>query len=215
MHLAMVLLAGMLLAFDFQNILSWWRVRVLAPATGDSLDFTIIVPVYGHPRYFAGRGDLVPYQANVLVALETSTSLMADFADELEGEGWTVGRYQIAPPNPARLVKAGLEEVTTTIALRLDADTWIGPGLEAQIGAVLASGAHLCSVKCEVLNTTNLVTRMQHLEYRMAMLGRHIRPGSPQARVLSAAPNPSARSTRSTPSGPRARTSRPVLSQRH
>ncbi len=176
MHLAMVLLAGMLLAFDFQNILSWWRVRVLAPATGDSLDFTIIVPVYGHPRYFAGRGDLLPYQANVLVALETSNSLMADFAGELEGEGWTVGRYQLANPNPARLVKAGLEEVTTTIALRLDADTWIGPGLETQIGAVLASGAHLCSVKCEVLNTTNLVTRMQHLEYRMAMLGRHIRP---------------------------------------
>ena len=41
---------------------------------------------------------------------------------------------------------------------------------------MLASGADLCSVKCEVRNTTNLVTKMQNVEYRMAMLGRHIRP---------------------------------------
>ncbi len=172
----MVALAGLLLAYDFQNVLSWWRVRVVAPAAEPSDDFTIIVPVFGHPRYFAGRAALTGYKANVLVALETSPAVMAAFADELEAEGWRVGRYRIDNPDPARLVGRALAEVTTTIALRLDADTRLGPGLRLAVASVLASGADLCSVKCEVANTTNLVTRLQHVEYRMAMLGRHIRP---------------------------------------
>jgi cellulose synthase/poly-beta-1,6-N-acetylglucosamine synthase-like glycosyltransferase len=176
MRLAMLALAGVLLAFDFQNILSWWRVRVVAPVDHDSHDFTIIVPLFGHPRYFEGRGALLQYQPNVRVALETSTELMAGFADQLEAEGWTVGRYHVADPNPAALVKLALEDVTTSISLRLDADTRMGDGLHTAVAAVIASGADLCSVKCEVVNTVNVVTKMQNLEYRMAMLGRHIRP---------------------------------------
>jgi len=176
MQALMLIVAGLLLAFDFQNLLSWWRVRVIAPVAGRSEAFTIIVPLFGHPRYFAGRDRLLDYQANVLVALDVTPLVMQAFADELEEEGWTVGRYTLADPNPASLVKAGLEDVLTPIALRLDADTELSAGLREAVAAVIADGADLCSVKCEVANTVNLCTRMQHLEYRMAMLGRHIRP---------------------------------------
>jgi hypothetical protein len=176
MQALMLIVAGLLLAFDFQNLLSWWRVRVIAPVAGRSDAFTIIVPLFGHPRYFAGRDRLLDYQANVLVALEVTPPVMQAFAVELEGEGWNVGRYTLADPNPASLVKAGLEDVLTPIALRLDADTELGAGLREAVAAVIADDADLCSVKCEVANTVNLCTRMQHLEYRMAMLGRHIRP---------------------------------------
>src|SRR5580765_7343652 len=101
----MMVLAGLLLAFDFQNVLSRWRVRIVAPAAGGSDDFTIIVPVCGHPRYFAGRAELAAYKANVLVALEVTPPIMSSFADQLEAEGWRVGRYVIQPsPNPAKLM---------------------------------------------------------------------------------------------------------------
>jgi hypothetical protein len=176
MQATMLFLAGLLLAYDFQNVLARWRGRVVAPVDEPTDDYTIVVPLYGHPRYFAEREHLVPYRANVLVAMEVTPSAMAAFADELEAGGWRVGRYRVAEPDPATLLRLALEEVSTTIALRLDADTRLGDGLGLAVAAVLASGADLCSVKCEVENTTNLVTRMQHVEYRMAMLGRHIRP---------------------------------------
>ena len=176
MQSAMVFLAGLLLAYDFQNVLSWWKGRVVDPVDEPTDDFTVVVPVYGHPRYFAERAHLEPYKPNVLVALEITPPAMAAFADELEAEGWRVARFHLDEPDPATLLRLSLAQVSTTLALRLDADTRPSAGLELAVAAVLASGADLCSVKCEVENTTNLVTKMQHLEYRMAMLGRHIRP---------------------------------------
>ncbi len=176
MQLLMLVVAGLLLAFDFQNVLSWWRVRIVAPATQGSDDFTVIVPVYGQPRYFDGRAALLQYQSNVLVAMETTPAAMAAFADELEQEGWIVGRYNLATVNPATLVKRALDDVHTSIAVRLDADTRIVGDLRLGIAAMIASGAELCSVKCEVANLVNIVTKLQNVEYRMAMLGRHIRP---------------------------------------
>lgn len=140
MQIVMVALAGLLLAYDFQNVLSWWRVRVVAPAEKPSDDFTIVVPLFGHPRYFAGRAALAAYKANVLVALETSPAVMADFADELEAEGWRVGRYRVDDPDPAKLLGYALGDVTTTTALRLDAAPRLGPALRLAVAAVLASG---------------------------------------------------------------------------
>ena len=63
---------------------------------------------------------------------------MADFADQLEGEGWRVARLRIESPNPAKLVKESLPAVTTTYCLRLDADTSIGDDLGRAVAAVAA-----------------------------------------------------------------------------
>jgi cellulose synthase/poly-beta-1,6-N-acetylglucosamine synthase-like glycosyltransferase len=174
-HLALIL-AIFLVAFDFQNLLSWWRGRTITPGRETTTDFTIIVPLFGHPRYFDGRGALIRYQRQVLVATEVSTPLMADFADQLEREGWRVTRLLVASPNPAKLVKESLSDVKTTYTLRLDADTYVGDDLGRAVAAVAAKGAEICSIKCAVGNRINVVTKLQALEYRMAMLARHFRP---------------------------------------
>jgi cellulose synthase/poly-beta-1,6-N-acetylglucosamine synthase-like glycosyltransferase len=60
--------------------------------------------------------------------------------------------------------------------LRLDADTSVGDDIASAVAAADAAGADLCSIKCAVANRTNAVTKLQALEYRMAMLARHFRP---------------------------------------
>jgi Glycosyl transferase family group 2 len=172
----MLVVAAVLVAFDFQNLLSWWGGRTIKPASEVSYDFTIVVPLFGHPRYFDRRTDLLAYQGNVLVALEVSEPIMVEFAHQLEGEGWRVERLVLPDPNPAELLKAALSAVTTTYTFRLDADTSVGDDVARAVAAVRASGADLCSIKCGVANRTNIVTKFQYLEYRMAMLARHFRP---------------------------------------
>src|SRR3954462_8127366 len=119
MSQVMLILAIGLVAFDFQNLLSWWGGRTITPGAESSDDFTIIVPLFGHPRYFDRRAELLRYQPNVLVALEVGTPLMAAFADELEAEGWRVERLRVESPNPAALVHAALPSVTTSYTFRL------------------------------------------------------------------------------------------------
>ena len=174
--LLLTVLSFVLLAFEFQNLLSWWRGRVVSPGEDESRDFTIVIPIYGDPKYFAGRDGLVQYRDNVLVALEVTPPKMQAFAEQLEAEGWHVHRIQMEKPNPALLLCEGLEQVTTTYALRLDADTILGDDLFRAMAAVEKSDADLCSVKVEVLNPRTVAEKIQALEYRMAMLGRHYRP---------------------------------------
>jgi hypothetical protein len=164
-----------LVAFDFQNLLSWCGGRTIKPGRERSQDFTIVVPVFGHPRYFDGE-RLLRYRQNVLVALEISGPMMAEFADELEADGWNVERQVVSDPNPAALVAGALPAVTTKYMFRLDSDTLIGDDVAEAVAAADADGADLCSIKCAVANRTNVVTKLQALEYRMAMLCRHFRP---------------------------------------
>src|SRR4051794_10521665 len=172
----MLVVAAVLVVFDFQNLLSWWGGRTIKPGDEVSYDFTIVVPLFGHPRYFERRADLLGYQGNVLVALEVSAPIMAEFAHQLEAGGWRVERLLLESPNPAALLKAALPAVTTTYTFRLDADTSVGDDIARAVAAVKASGADVCSIKCGVANRTNIVTKFQYLEYRMAMLARHFRP---------------------------------------
>jgi hypothetical protein len=171
----LVALGLFLVAFDFQNLLSWWGGRVLKPGDQKSRDFTIVVPLFGHPRYFEPE-RLLRYRQHVLVAMEVSPPIMAEYADRLESEGWKIERLHIEDPNPAALVAAALPAVETKYMLRLDADTVVDDKVPAAVAAAHAAGADLCSIKCAVGNRTNVVTKMQALEYRMAMLARHFRP---------------------------------------
>jgi hypothetical protein len=84
-------LAIFLVAFDFQNLRSWSGGQTVKPGHEKSQDFTIVVPVFGHPRYFEAE-RLLRYRHKVLVAMEISSPAMAAFADELEAQGWTVER---------------------------------------------------------------------------------------------------------------------------
>jgi hypothetical protein len=165
-----------LVAFDFQNLLAWWRGKVVSLGERSTFDFTIVVPLFGQPRYFDGREAIARYRANVLVALEVTPPHMQAFAAQLEEEGWRVCRIEEPQPDPPRLLKAALPSVTTGHVLRLDADTAVGPGVDRLVAAVAASDADICSVKVEALEPRTIAAKLQALEYRMAMLSRHFRP---------------------------------------
>jgi cellulose synthase/poly-beta-1,6-N-acetylglucosamine synthase-like glycosyltransferase len=170
------LLGLVVLAFEFQNLVSWWSGWVLRPIERPFHDFTIVVPLFGDPRYFEERRSLERYRERVLVAVEVTPPAMRLFADRLESEGWGVSRVQMADPNPARLLAAALEDVTTTYVLRLDADTSVGDDIPGAVAAVAADGADLASIKVDVLEPRGMAARLQRLEYRIAMLTRHYRP---------------------------------------
>jgi Glycosyl transferase family group 2 len=173
--LTVVLAVGLFL-FDFQNVLGWWGGRVLGPHFDRDFDFTIVVPVYGHPRYFEDRGHLRPYLDNVLVAINVGDPLMGDFADRLEADGWRVSRKRLPNPSPPTLIEAVLGEVTTTYLVRMDADTRPLEDVPRYIAAMRRDGADVCSTKVHVRGPRKVVERFQELEYRMAMLSRHFRP---------------------------------------
>jgi hypothetical protein len=161
MTVLMLVVSAVLIAFDFQNLLAWWHGKLVRPGERRSFDFTVVVPLYGHPRYFDGRDALAPYKANVLVALEVSPPHMQEFASLLEAEGWKVCRIEIDRPCPPSLMKVALASVTTTYALRLDADTRIGPGLERMIASVVASDADLCSMKVDAENARSTAAKLR------------------------------------------------------
>jgi cellulose synthase/poly-beta-1,6-N-acetylglucosamine synthase-like glycosyltransferase len=172
----MLVVSAVLVAFDFQNLLSWWHGRLIKRAEHSITDYTIVVPLFGHPRYFDGRSQIECYRDRVLVALEVTPPNMQAFADELEAEGWRVFRISDPHPNPAALMHEALAAVTTTYALRLDADTHLESGLGRMVAAVAASDADICSVKVEADKPKTTAAKLQALEYRMAMLARHYRP---------------------------------------
>ena len=174
-----LVLTAFVALFDFQNLLSWRKKFVLEPLPAPSGDFTIIIPLYGSPKYFERRDRLEHLKGHVVVAIEVSRPAMRAFAEHLEGEGWRVFRALVREPNPPKMLRAVLEAdaIHTTYAVRLDADTVIGDDLPNAVAAAQADGADLCSVKVLVHNRTETVcARFQALEYKIAMLTRHYRP---------------------------------------
>lgn len=137
---------------------------------------TIIVPVYGHPRYFDERSALRRYQANVLVSIDESRLIMRAFADWLEREGWRVHRTRLTRPCAPRLIADALPYVKTRYVLRMDGDTRPLDDVGRFVSAMERDGADLCSTKVSVASPATEAQRFQALEYRMAMLARHFRP---------------------------------------
>lgn len=175
-HLVAGVVAVCLFLFDFQNVIAWWRGKTLEGLDDRSDDFTILVPVYGDPRYFESRESLARWKANVLVVVDTGGPAMAGFADELRADGWRVVTCEIDAPSPPKMLDLALPHVTTGLALRMDADTRSYEDIGRYAAAMLRDGADVCSVKVVVAQPRTLAQRMQALEYQMAMLSRHFRP---------------------------------------
>lgn len=164
------------LAFSLQNVLAWYQGRTLKLTDSVTDDYTIVVPLYGDPKYFEAKEGLEPIKQRVLVTCEISTAVMADYADQLETEGWQVCRAILPAPNTALVVREGVNHVTTRYALRLDADTQVDARISNAVAAVAASGVDLASTNVEVLTVKTVAQHFQALEYRMAMLSRRWRP---------------------------------------
>src|SRR5919202_5789951 len=125
--MAIGLLGLVVFLLDLQNVLSRRRGRVLDPTEATTDDFTILVPLYGDPKYFRNREQLEPRKANVLLCLDVSDPRMLAWSYEAEADGWRVHRLicEHLPPGPSELclnpILAGA--VTTTYAIRVDGDT--------------------------------------------------------------------------------------------
>lgn len=171
-------LAAIVLLFDAQNgfaFISRWRVRA---GGARSLDYTLVVPVYGHRRYFEDRQHLAPYRENVLVALDMAGTGMSALADELEAEGWAVHRTRLPVPGPPRLVLDAIAAgaVTTTYAFRLDADTYPIDDPAPFVARMIEGSVDYASVRVHVHAPRTVVEKIQAVEYRMAMRSRRLRP---------------------------------------
>ena len=194
-----LVLTAFVALFDFQNLLSWRKKFVLEPLPAPSGDFTIIIPLYGSPKYFERRDRLEHLKGHVVVAIEVSLPAMRAFAEHLEGEGWRVFRALVREPNPPKMLRAVLEAdaIHTTYVVRLDADTVIGDDLPNAVAAAQADGADLCSVKVLVHNRTETVcARSQPNVFEM---------GSRKTVKVSLAPRASAISRKQSPSVTKAR----------
>lgn len=168
--------AGLLFLLDFQNLLAYWHGRTLRPAEEAEEDFTVVVPLFGHPRYFTARESLEPMKRSVLVVCEVTPTAMAAYADELEAAGFGVLRVSEQAPSSVSLIRRGFHAIATTYALRLDADTVIDERVGCAVKAFADSGADIASFRIEALDPRSVAGRMQALEYRISMLSRRYRP---------------------------------------
>jgi cellulose synthase/poly-beta-1,6-N-acetylglucosamine synthase-like glycosyltransferase len=178
MHWLIPVAAGFVVLVDMQNIIAWWRGRVLELPRRSSDDYTVLVPVYGHRRFFESREHLESYKSHIIVLLGTAADGMDAFGDELEADGWRVHRdplseSAVSPRLIARALHAGI--VKTTYVLRMDADTRPVDDLGRMVAAMDIDGAAICSVKVYVNSPVTQCQKYQALEYRMAMQTRHYR----------------------------------------
>jgi hypothetical protein len=171
--------AALIVLLECQNLMALWRGWVLDVDDESSDDYTVVVPVYGDPRYFENGEALMPIREHVVLALEVTPPAMSSFADEIEQEGWRVHRVRLARDvGPDTMVKAVLDAgaVRTKWVIRIDADSYAVDDFGKAIAAAERAGADFCSVKCLVAAPRTLCERLQAVEYEMAMRTRHFRP---------------------------------------
>jgi cellulose synthase/poly-beta-1,6-N-acetylglucosamine synthase-like glycosyltransferase len=167
----------LLILFDMQNALSRCRRILRIDRRESSDDFTIVVPVYGKPRYFENGWHLLPMRENVLLLLNCDSKEMVEFADVAENSGWRIHRAQVeGNANPPKLLKSALSEINTTYVIRMDADTYTEEYIGFAVAAMHKAGKDVCSVKVLPSRRKTVVEKIQGVEYDVSMLGRHMRP---------------------------------------
>jgi cellulose synthase/poly-beta-1,6-N-acetylglucosamine synthase-like glycosyltransferase len=170
-----VLLLTVLLALDMQNLASRWG-RVISLGEDVSHDYTLVVPIFGDPRYFRNGHYLARNRDNVLLAVNIDSPKMERFVDELRAQGWRVHASRLTGRvSCPEIVFDALASVSTEYVIRIDGDTVSIQDPGRAVAAARAAGADLCSVKVTVSRRRTLVEKLQAVEYDMSMLGRHNR----------------------------------------
>ena len=72
----------------------------MTPGEDESSDFTVVVPLFGHPRYFDGRDAIARYREHVLVALEVTPPHMQAFAAKRDAEWLPLDAEKAAGTGP-------------------------------------------------------------------------------------------------------------------
>ena len=170
-----LLLLGILVSLDMQNLASRWG-RVLRLGDETSADYTLIVPIFGDPKYFRNGDYLRQFRDQTLLAVNVDGPKMERFVKELREAGWRVHASRLTGRvSCPEIVLDALRSVETEYVIRIDGDTisYEDPG--RAVAAARAAGADLCSVKITVSRRETLIEKLQAVEYDMSMLGRHNR----------------------------------------
>ena len=170
-----LLLLGILVSLDMQNLASRWG-RVLRLGDETSTDYTLVVPIFGDPKYFRNGDYLRRFRDQTLLAVNVDGPKMERFVKELREAGWRVHASRLTGRvSCPEIVLDALGSVETEYVIRIDGDTisYEDPG--RAVAAARTAGADLCSVKITVSRRETLIEKLQAVEYDMSMLGRHNR----------------------------------------
>lgn len=170
-----------------QNIVAHFIKPIML---GDEIsnDYTILIPVFGDPKYLKNEHFLSEHKENVLLCINTSNERMRRFAIEKRSEGYRTLEYgkddikspwqmfsivlddQLFPP------AEGESPVKTTYAIFMDGDTYskVDPG--RAISAMISNEIDIASSRILPSNRTTLCEKLQGIEYDTAMLNRRLRP---------------------------------------
>jgi hypothetical protein len=106
-----------------QNIASRWG-RVVSLGDETTADYTLVVPIFGDPRYFRYGEWLRQYRANVLLAVNVDSPKMQRFVEELRRDSWRVHASRLTGRvSCPELVYDALRSVSTPHVIRIDGDT--------------------------------------------------------------------------------------------
>jgi cellulose synthase/poly-beta-1,6-N-acetylglucosamine synthase-like glycosyltransferase len=170
-----LLLLGILVSLDMQNLASRWG-RVLRLGDETSADYTLVVPIFGDPKYFRNGDYLRRFRDQTLLAVNVDGPKMERFVKELREAGWRVHASRLTGRvSCPEIVLDALGSVETEYVIRIDGDTISHEDPGRAVAAARAAGADLCSVKITVSRRETLIEKLQAVEYDMSMLGRHNR----------------------------------------
>jgi len=160
-----------------------------------SSDYTIIVPVFNDPSYLQNYEFLKEHKDRVVIAsLLGQNAKMDAFIVKLMSEGFTVNAeleneqqnlateyYSIMKRTIETGVYDGLRQasvrsVKTKYAVFLDGDSVPDGNLGKAIAVMEREGLDLASVRVIPNSEKKLIEKMQAIEYKIAMRGRHFRP---------------------------------------
>jgi hypothetical protein len=118
-----LLLLTILVSLDMQNLASKLG-RVISLGDETTGDYTIVVPIFGDPKYFRNGEYLRRYRENALLAVYVDSPEMEQFVRDLRAEGWRVHEAHLTGRvSCPELLCEALQAVTTEYVVRMDGDT--------------------------------------------------------------------------------------------
>src|SRR6187431_3682142 len=143
MSWATLLLLGVLVSLDMQNLASRWG-RIIPLGDETSSDYTLVVPIFGDPKYFRNGEYLARFRDRTLLAVNVDSPKMKRFVAELRKAGWRVHASQLTGRvSCPEIVLDALRSVETEYVIRIDGDTTSVEDPGRAVAAARAAGADL------------------------------------------------------------------------
>lgn len=178
--------------FDLQNVATYNKNlnKCIQMTPQKDYDFTILTTTYNSNIPLKNINILRRYRNQVIICDDGSKNEnFLKYLKELSEEGFRViynghKRYMkweflkkivICPSREVALAE-GLQEVKTKYVIFLDDDTMPTSDFANAVNMMKYEDYDLASVKTHVLYENNYITKLQGIEYNIAMLGREIRP---------------------------------------